>query len=93
MPNSLPRVYDDKEHKQWLKILNAMMASRAFNHEMKLGSSAARFMTELAERIEEYEKFRWPVEPPTKAEARAFRRDQERKVQRPIEPGPKKRRK
>lgn len=59
--NTLPRIYDDREHKQWLKVCTAMMATRAFN-EAKPRSSAGKFLGELAERIEEYEKLRWPLD-------------------------------
>lgn len=63
--NTLPRIHDDREHKQWLKVCTAMMATRAFN-ESKPRSSAGKFLGELAERIEEYEKLRWPIEPTPK---------------------------
>lgn len=68
-PRELPTIQNDRQHKRWLKLLTTML--KEFPEDR--WSPAGSCITALAQRIEAYEKLRWPLDAPKKGKKRVPR--------------------
>lgn len=67
------KIESRKEHARLIEILKIAMHNQSYYKGLR------RHVRWLASEIEAYEKEHWPIPEPTPAQARAFRREQERK--------------